>query len=76
MKLTAAQTAALDLLRALPLPYRIVSRPGHFDVIYTGINTTTLSSLKAKGLITVSRIYLGGHVSPDLAIVDLAGGGR
>ena len=65
--LTASQTKALDTLRAqaaLGFP----NRTTHGDIA-TGVNTTTLWNLRGLGLISVSRVFLRGHVTADLQVL-------
>ena len=39
------------------------------DMFRTGINTTTLYSLRDKGIIKAKSIFLGGLTSTDLKII-------
>lgn len=71
MKLTKAQKVALDKLSNMELV--VVPKKGEVveDLYHTGINTTTLFSLKEKGVISVSRIYLEGKTSVDLVVGEI-----
>lgn len=66
MKLTTTQAAALEMLKAAR-PFVPVMRDGAL-VIDTGINTTTLHSLRRAGAINVKAIFLNGRTTRDLTI--------
>lgn len=66
MKLTAPQQKALDSLRAGHYCKAQSYRP---NTVSTGLNSRVLCSLKDKGLIDFSFIFLGGFVS-DLVVHD------
>lgn len=79
MALTNAQRNGLDKLKAAQ-PFKVTAarmmrtRSGARveipAIIKTGVNTAVLSSLRDMGLISVSHIWLSGHVEPDLTITE------
>ena len=69
--LNTKQTAALEALRAMR-PFRIEVLGGDVgSVIRTGLNTAVLHSLRQKGAIRCTSVYLYGMVSADLEIVTI-----
>jgi hypothetical protein len=69
--LTKAQRIALQKLESTTLQAVVKTETNGYvcDLFHTGLNTTTLYSLRAKGLIEVKSIFLGGATSTDLKIV-------
>ena len=69
--LTKAQRIALQKLESTTLQAVVKTEINGYvcDLFHTGINTTTLYSLRDKGLIQVKFIFLGGATSTDLKIV-------
>ena len=69
--LTKAQRIALQKLESTTLQAVVKTEINGYvcDLFHTGINTTTLYSLRDKGLIQVKFIFLGGATSTDLEIV-------
>ena len=69
--LTKAQRQALQKLESTT--FQAVAKTelnGYVcDMFHTGINTTTLYSLRDKGIIEVKSIFLDGLTSTDLKIV-------
>jgi hypothetical protein len=82
-QVTPKAMAALDKLRAMqPFPIvpertiraresrKLVTIPAHIE---TGINTTILFNLREAGLIACEHLWLCGHTTPDLRIVEIGG---
>ena len=71
--LTKAQRIALQKLESTTLQAVVKTELNEYvcDLFHTGINTTTLYSLRDKGLIQVKFIFLGGATSTDLKIIKL-----
>tara|TARA_R110002124_G_scaffold11052_2_gene53525 strand:- start:169 stop:399 length:231 start_codon:yes stop_codon:yes gene_type:complete len=71
--LTKAQRIALQKLESTTLQAVVKTEINRYvcDLFHTGINTTTLYSLRDKGLIQVKFIFLGGATSTDLKIIKL-----
>ena len=71
--LTKAQRIALQKLESTTLQAVKKTELNEYvcDLFHTGINTTTLYSLRDKGLIQVKFIFLGGATSTDLKIIKL-----
>ena len=72
MKLTKAQSLALQKLESTIFQAVAKTELNEYvcDMFRTGINTTTLYSLRDKGIIKVKSIFLGGLTSTDLKIVS------
>tara|TARA_R110001632_G_C11109341_1_gene392162 strand:- start:297 stop:518 length:222 start_codon:yes stop_codon:yes gene_type:complete len=71
IKLTKLQRLALQKLESTTFQAAVKTELNKYvcDLFYTGINTTTLYSLRDKGFIQVKFIFLGGATSTDLKIV-------
>jgi hypothetical protein len=69
--LTKSQRLALQKLESTTFQVAVKTEFNKYvcDLFHTGINTTTLYSLRDKGLIQVKFIFLGGATSTDLKIV-------
>jgi hypothetical protein len=65
--LTPAQKRTLQRLWQLE-PFVVVPTGRLVAHIKTGCNSMVLRSLRAKGAISVSAVYLGGDVAPDLVV--------
>ena len=68
-KLTKAQKVAIEKLSNMT--FKTIPQSGEWveDMYHHGINATTMFSLKDKGMISVSRIYLEGFCSADLVVL-------
>lgn len=67
--MTPAQEQGLAKLRQMKAAGQLAPRKILGEVmIETGVNTAVLHALNAAGLITVSRVYLGGRTTPDLRV--------
>lgn len=65
-ELNPAQAKALDTLRAqaaLGFPSR-----SKYGSVVTGVNTTTLHSLRKLGFISCTGVYLRGQVTADIEV--------
>ena len=72
MNYTKAQSRAVQKLESTT--FQVVAKTelnGYVcDMFRTGLNTTTLYSLRDKGIIQVKSIFLDGLTSTDLKIVS------